>query len=100
MNRLSLILSIILGFSTLVGAVVGVNEYFAKAADVELVSMRLEQKIAQDRCDWIQQRLWQLEDRYCGKELPPSVREEYRKLKYDYDRNCIQMPTTKPREDH
>lgn len=98
MNRLSLILGIVLGISTLVGSAIGVNEYFAKAADVELIAMRLEQKIAQDRCDWIQQRIWQLEDRFNGADMPPSVREEYRKLKADYDRNCLQP--LKPREDH
>jgi hypothetical protein len=89
-KRLSLILGVLIGLGTLTGSVLAVNDYFAKAADLELVALRLEQKIQQDRCDYMQRRIWRLEDRYsgCVDKMPPSVREEFRKLKADYRREC------------
>ena len=90
MKRVSLIIGLSIGFCTLVGTVVGVSEYFAKADDLKMVELRLDQKIRQDRCDSIQQRIWQLEDRYQGKAVPvpDAVREELRKLKADFNREC------------
>jgi hypothetical protein len=88
MKRISLIIGLTIGFCTLIGMVFGFNEYFAKAEDLKQVAMRLDQKIRQDRCDWMQQRIWQLEDRYQVMPPPDAVREEIRKLKADYEREC------------
>lgn len=41
-------------------------DYFAKASDLELVAVRLEQKILADRQEDTQKRLWQLQDRNNG----------------------------------
>lgn len=95
MKRVSVIIGVVLGLSTMTGSVVAVNDYFAKAAELELVAMRLDQKIQQDRCDRLQERVWKLQDRYIGREMPTSVREELRRLDAELERKCKQ-----PREDH
>lgn len=47
----------------IVGTIIGINSHFAKAADVELLSMRLEQKIVSDASMQTEARMWQLLDR-------------------------------------
>lgn len=47
----------------LVSAAIGVNAHFAKAADLELIAMRLEQKIVSDAAMQVEARRWQLLDR-------------------------------------
>ena len=47
----------------IIGAVMGVNTYFAKAADLKLVDMRLEQKVISDASIQTEARKWQLLDR-------------------------------------
>jgi hypothetical protein len=47
----------------LIGAAIGVNSHFAKAADVELIAMRLEQKIVSDATMQTETRRWQILDR-------------------------------------
>ena len=83
MTKLSTIISILIGLSVLIGTGITCNEYFAKATEVEIVAIRLEQKILQDEYNWKQRRIWQLEDRWHGRQMPQTVREEYRKLKND-----------------
>ena len=83
MTRLSTIISIVIGLTVLAGAGVTVNAYFAKASELQMVSMRLDRKISQDDYNFKQRRVWQLEDRWRGRTMPQSVREEYRRLKHD-----------------
>jgi hypothetical protein len=52
----------------LVGAAIGVNTHFAKAADLELVAMRLEQKIVSDATMQTEARKWQLLDRNAARD--------------------------------
>lgn len=68
----------------LIGAIIGANSYLAKASDVELVSMRLEQKIVSDATMQVETRKWQLLDRYsardCNEIKNEKDREECRTL--------------------
>lgn len=104
MKKATTIISIILGLCTLAGVVIGFDHYFAKAEDLDCLAkkekvtliakslnraiQRLDQKILQDKCDWMQNRIWKLEDRYLDKKMPPSVKEEYRKLILNRERLC------------
>lgn len=85
MKQISLSIGILVA---IVGSVIGINEYFAKADDLRLVEYRLEQKILNDRYEAIQQRIWQLEDRYgenCNNQ-PQEIRNEIRKLEQELKR--------------
>ena len=63
--------------------------YFAKAGDLKLVEMRLEQKIVNDQIIQIKQKMWQLEDRNkgtdCTKWKDEKDRKEYRELNQTLD---------------
>ena len=87
-KKLSRILGIAISATVLFGIGWKVDSYYAKAAKLQLVEMRLDQKIKSDKRDFIQRRLWQLEDRYRDRIMPPSVREEYRRLKMDLQRGA------------
>ena len=69
---------------TVIAGTVGAVNYFAKVEDLKLVELRLEQKIQQDQIYFIQQRLWQLYDRYgtddCNR-MPHPACGECRQLK-------------------
>ena len=51
----------------------------AQQAQIEQLALRLDQKIMQDKADFLQRRMWKLEDRY-GHDMPPTVLNEYRHL--------------------
>ena len=84
-KRLSVLIGVILGLITLMG--IGYNKYTA-LAKVEYVAM-IEEDVEDLRTSWradkVQQRIWNLEDRYTEKEMPQSVKEEYRQLKKELD---------------
>ena len=69
----------------LTGMIWGGITYFAKAEDLQMVEMRLDQKIVGDVVSQTQQRIWTLEDRNQGKPCSDWKSEdekaEYRKLK-------------------
>lgn len=75
-------LTIAVSVLVLISAIVGANEYLAKASELELVSMRLDQKILSDRLYNLQSRVWAIEDRYGSDitKMPENIREEYRCL--------------------
>jgi hypothetical protein len=69
---------------TVIGGTAGAITYFAKDTDLQQVEFRLEKKIQGDNILRIQERIWQLEDRYQGRDCSEwieSDREEYRNLK-------------------
>lgn len=80
-----MIIGTIVGLITIAGALFAVDQRYAKSQDVELVSVRLELKILQDRFNDINMRIWKLEDRYRGQPTPNEVTEEIRKLKQERD---------------
>ena len=52
----------------------------ALSSDVEQVAFRLDQKILSDQLEATQARIWALQDRYPGGNMPQAVLEEYRAL--------------------
>jgi hypothetical protein len=85
MKRLSIILGIVLALSTLIGGLFTLDRRWAKAESVQQLSVRLEQKILEDRQFALQERIWRLEDRYKGRAVacPPEIKMEIRNLKQD-----------------
>ena len=81
-------LKTIISVCVLFGFAFGAITYFATAEDLDMLAMRLDQKILDDRIFTIQKRIWQLEDRYpqqpdCRTWTGPTAprdREEYRRL--------------------
>lgn len=79
----------VIALGVVVGLVLGSIGYFAKAKDLEMVQLRLDQKIMSDSIMQTQQRVWQLEDRNGGPDLGKwdneSDKQEYRKLKEELE---------------
>jgi len=75
----------IIAVGVLIGMILGGINYFAKANDLKLVELRLDQKIVSDQVTQIQRRMWLLEDRHggidCYKWKSRSDRDEYRRLR-------------------
>ena len=84
------IIQLAIGIVAILSILLGAMNYFAKADDLKLVELRLDQKIVSDRIQQTQQRIWQLEDRHggkpCGEWSTPTDRDEYRKLKEEVER--------------
>jgi len=95
-------LQIAVALIVIVGAIVGFNTHFAKASDLELVAMRLEQKIVSDASMQTEVRKWQLLDRNnardCSDIKNEKDKEECRTLEQkikEFDkRNQILMEKT------
>lgn len=98
MSTLQKVIGIIIGIFTIVGIFFGAFKYidgnYAKAYQTEeqikqttkqikMVENRLDYKITSDQVQSINQRMWQIEDRYERKQMPETVKEEYRKLQED-----------------
>jgi hypothetical protein len=82
------IVATIVALVTIIGGVGAALNYFAKAAELQAVELRLDQKIQGDNILRIQYRIWQLEDRYQGQDCSQWVaedRDEYRNLKLQFD---------------
>jgi hypothetical protein len=56
----------IIAVGVIIGMVFGAMSYFATAKELNLVDMRLDQKIVDDSIRATQRQIWQLEDRYPG----------------------------------
>jgi hypothetical protein len=73
----------------LIGAIFGgyfyIEHRFALADELEKTKQRLDQKISQDRSNWIQERLWKMEDRLQERKPTDLEKEEIRKLKFEKD---------------
>jgi hypothetical protein len=54
----------IIVIATAIGLLFYLDAYVAKAKDVEQLEIRLDQKILQDRIDFLQAQIWKIEDRY------------------------------------
>jgi len=102
----------ILGTTISTGVLIGmlysagqwIDQRYAHNDDVQLIDMRLEQKIQSDRIYQIRQQLFQMEREY-PKGLPtapPSVQDQYRRLQAaledairEQDRLMEQQPRSK-----
>ena len=82
------IVGFLIALTTLVGTAFTVDNRYAKDQQVkkveqkvEKVEKRLDKKILKDRANALQERIWKLEDRYNGKKIPTTIKEELRKNK-------------------
>jgi hypothetical protein len=84
MSKLKDYLGLIIAFGAVIAVISGGMAYFAKADDLRMVEMRLDQKIVSDQVSQVQARVWQLEDRNQGKPCSDwrsqDEKDEYRKL--------------------
>lgn len=81
-KKLSLILGIVVALISVGAAAFEVDKRFAKAEQVQQIGWRLDHKIIKDRIEALQERIWNLEDRYSDK-MTPEVLKEIRKLKHE-----------------
>ena len=82
------IVGFLIALTTLVGTAFTVDNRYAKDQQVKKVEQkvqkvekRLDVKILKDRANALQERIWKLEDRYNGKKIPTTIKEELRKNK-------------------
>lgn len=83
MKRTLTIISCLVALMTVIGGFVAVDARYAKESRVCQVEQRLEQKIVTDRLFHLQERMWNLEDRYGAD--PAQRMEEYRLLKQEWE---------------
>lgn len=81
MKYVKSILAVVVILISIAGSIIAMTTYFAKASDVQQVEVKIDIYILSQRADQLQQRMWQLEDRYkCDMtEMPPEARESYRR---------------------
>jgi len=82
MNKLTVTLGIIISLATIMGFIFAVDARFAKAERVVMLELRLDQKIVQDRIQYVQDQIWVIQDRYKGEgcEKPLNVIDRERRL--------------------
>jgi len=91
MSKLKDYLGLIIAFAGVVGIVLGALSYFATAEDLQLVQVRLEQKIVADQQFSVQQQIWALEERNlkhgadCSKWPDERDRKQYKELRAQYE---------------
>lgn len=87
MSKLKEYLGTIITFAAVVGLVLGALSYFATAEELQLVQLRLEQKIVADQQFTVQQQIWNLEERNaksgsdCTRWPDERDRRQYKELK-------------------
>lgn len=85
-------ITVIISIASVISIIFGVYFYnearYASAKDLkeakeysQKIEKRLDQKILNDNVNEIQKRIWLLEDKYEKKQMPDTVKEEYRELK-------------------
>ena len=79
-QQISISIGVIIGLTTLVGLGFKVDARYAKMEKVVYIEQRLEQKIAQDRTNYLQEQIWKIEDRYRNQQMPDEVLDRYRRL--------------------
>lgn len=87
MNKLKEHFQVIIAFAAVCGLVLGAVNYFATASDLELVQVRLDQKIVADQAFAVQQQIWAIEERNakhgadCTRWPDERDRRQYKELK-------------------
>lgn len=79
------ILTILGIISIFAGALFFLEDRYAKCADMSELSRRLDYKIEGDKLMTMQQRLWQLEDRYATRDKSTEIKQDMRKLQADIE---------------
>ena len=83
MKNLQTLIAVTLGICSLIGIILATDTYFAKAKDMKMLELRVDQKIQQDYNRDLQERIWRIEDKFgidCSK-MPENVRKTYREMK-------------------
>lgn len=99
MTKLRDYLGVIIALAAVIGIVMGGLNYFATAKDLELVQLRLDQKIVNDQLFDAQRQVWVLEERNaaygsdCSRWPDKRDREQYRQLK-------VRLDELQKRQDH
>ena len=82
----------IIGMITITGTVFTIDSRYAKQDQVEIikeeirvVDKRLDLKIMKDRADYLQERIWKMEDRYEDREIPKEVKDNVRRWQKEHD---------------
>lgn len=66
------------------GGLSWIDDRYAKAPQVDVLHLRLEEKILTDRERHVQEQLWELEDQYMDlAKAPTRVHDEYRQMQVD-----------------
>ncbi len=60
-----------------------IDAHYASCEDVKKIEKRLDYKILSDQLQSIQQRIWTIKDRFEGKKMDTTTKEEYQKLESD-----------------
>ncbi len=87
MSKLKEYLGVVVILLAIAASISGGLAYFAKAADLQLVQVRLDQKIVGDQLYETQKAIWALEERNvkhtsdCSQWPDSRDREQYKKLK-------------------
>jgi len=64
MKKTQTIIGIFIGLTVIFGILAGVDARYAKAEFAEQTAERLERKIDNDRLDYLQAKMWAMEDRW------------------------------------
>lgn len=92
-QKVTAIVGALLIIGSVVGATIKVDTRYAKRVEmysvsneINLVGIRLDQKIIQDRIDSYQSRIWKIEDRYRGKPMPQDAIEAIRQYQKEIEK--------------
>jgi hypothetical protein len=91
MSKLKEYCTTIIAIVGVLGLLGGGLAYFAKASDLEMVQLRLDQKIVTDQVLDVQRQLWAIEERNirhgsdCTKWPDERDRKQYKELKAQYE---------------
>lgn len=85
-KKISLYAGTFLALASIVGILFTLDNYVAKAADVEKLSRRLDLKIMMDVGRDLQNRIWMLKDRYEGRSMPLHIKKQIRCLQEDLNK--------------
>lgn len=83
LSNFKLLTAAIMGMVAVVSVCFGLNNYVAKDAELQLVAMRLDQKIISDNIRSLQQQIWDLELYYqkMGKPIPPHIQRQIKQMR-------------------
>lgn len=90
MKNYKLLLGIVISLTAIVAFTWQVEERYARASDVIRVEKRLDNKILMDKAFYLQQRIWDIEDKYKGNP-PYEARKQIKKLKAEMDKINMQV---------
>jgi hypothetical protein len=81
LKRIVAIIGAVIVIASLTGAAFFMEDRYAKAESLKKVNQRLDIKILQDQINFLQQQMWQLEDRCQPKNMTYDQKVRYREMK-------------------